>query len=70
MTTYGQDGGATRVHDAAGETFAGLTLRLRGRTGLTQRDIATKLGIHVRSVLLWEAAASHPKPIPKRGKRG
>jgi len=60
VTTYGQDGGATRVHDAAGETFAGLTLRLRGRTGLTQRDIATQLGIHVRSVQLWEAAASHP----------
>jgi transcriptional regulator with XRE-family HTH domain len=33
---------------------------LRGRTGLTQREIATKLGVHVRSVQLWEAAASHP----------
>src|SRR5215471_18380619 len=45
---------------ADGEGFAGLALRLRGRTGLTQRDIAASLGVHVRSVQLWEAAASHP----------
>ena len=42
------------------EPFAGLTLRLRGRAGLTQRDIATRLGVHVHSVQLWEAAASRP----------
>jgi WD40 repeat protein/transcriptional regulator with XRE-family HTH domain len=35
-------------------------LRLRGRTGLTQRDIAGRLDVHVHSVQLWEASASHP----------
>jgi WD40 repeat protein len=45
---------------ADNEGFAGLALRLRGRTGLTQRDIAAALDVHVRSVQLWEAAASHP----------
>ncbi|MBV9578981.1 MAG: transcriptional regulator, partial [Chloroflexi bacterium] len=42
------------------ETFAGLTLRLRGRTGLTQLEIATQLGVHVHSVQLWEGGTSRP----------
>jgi transcriptional regulator with XRE-family HTH domain len=42
------------------EGFSGLALRLRGRTGLTQRDLAARLGLHVRSVQLWEAGSSHP----------
>ncbi|MBV9355518.1 MAG: helix-turn-helix domain-containing protein [Chloroflexi bacterium] len=46
--------------DSPAEGFAGLALRLRGRTGLTQRDLAARLGVHVRSVQLWEAGASHP----------
>jgi WD40 repeat protein/transcriptional regulator with XRE-family HTH domain len=45
---------------ASSERFAGRALRLRGRTGLTQRDVAAALNVHVRSVQLWEAAASHP----------
>jgi WD40 repeat protein len=50
-----------------GEGFAGLALRLRGRTGLTQRDIAAALDVHVRSVQLWEAAASHPNVTRLQG---
>jgi WD40 repeat protein/transcriptional regulator with XRE-family HTH domain len=45
---------------APAERFAGLALRLRGRTGMTQRDLARRLDVHVRSVQLWEGAASHP----------
>lgn len=49
------------------EGFAGLVLRARGRTSLTQRDIATALGVHVRSVQLWEAGASHPNAVRMQG---
>jgi WD40 repeat protein len=52
---------------ASSERFAGLALRLRGRTGLTQRDIAAALNVHVRSVQLWEAAASHPNVTRLQG---
>jgi WD40 repeat protein len=52
---------------ANSEGFAGLALRLRGRTGLTQRDVATALDVHVRSVQLWEAAASHPNATRLQG---
>ena len=43
-----------------GEGFAGMLLRLRGRTGLSQRDVADRIGVHVRSVQLWEAGETHP----------
>jgi WD40 repeat protein/transcriptional regulator with XRE-family HTH domain len=42
------------------ETFAGLLLRHRGRTGLTQRDLATRLGTSRRSIQDWESGAYHP----------
>jgi WD40 repeat protein/transcriptional regulator with XRE-family HTH domain len=51
---------AARWRQADPVDFAGLLLRLRGRTALSQRDVAVRLGIHVRSVQLWEAGASHP----------
>src|SRR6266851_4498315 len=46
--------------DQQGETFQGLVLRYRGRTGLTQEEIAHRLGAHVRSVQLWESGTSYP----------
>jgi WD40 repeat protein/transcriptional regulator with XRE-family HTH domain len=46
--------------DAPIERFRGLLLRHRGRTGLTQRQLAERLGVHVRSVQDWEAGLSHP----------
>src|SRR5215831_5146640 len=42
------------------EPFRGLLLRHRGRTGLTQRDLAARAGVHMRSVQLWEAGVSYP----------
>src|SRR5438132_12830605 len=49
-----------RVADQAGETFHGLLLRLRGRTPLTQRQLALQLGVGMRSVQAWEAGDSFP----------
>jgi WD40 repeat protein/DNA-binding XRE family transcriptional regulator len=46
--------------DEAGESFRDLVLRLRGRTGLTQRELATRIGVHARSIQGWEVGASYP----------
>src|SRR5262249_40033877 len=42
------------------EGFAGLLLRYRGRTHLTQAQLAARTGVHVRSVQSWEAGISYP----------
>src|ERR1700730_8333661 len=42
------------------ESFAGLLLRHRGRTGLTQRDLAARLGTTRRSLQDWESGAYYP----------
>ncbi len=42
------------------EAFRGLLLRHRGRTGLTQGQLADRLGIHRRSIQDWEAGVNHP----------
>jgi transcriptional regulator with XRE-family HTH domain len=42
------------------ESFRGLLLRHRGRTGLTQRDLAASAGVSLRSVQDWEAGTNHP----------
>ncbi|MBV9322401.1 MAG: helix-turn-helix domain-containing protein [Chloroflexi bacterium] len=47
--------------DLLAEGFAGMAVRLRGRTGLSQRDLAAQLGVHLRSIQFWEAGGSHPK---------
>src|ERR1700730_14706048 len=46
--------------DFGEEKFQSLVLRSRGRTGLTQREFAARLGVHVRSVQAWEAGVSYP----------
>jgi WD40 repeat protein/transcriptional regulator with XRE-family HTH domain len=43
-----------------GETFQGLALQVRGRTGLTQRELAGHLGMHSRSIQGWESGANYP----------
>src|SRR5438270_610027 len=49
------------VSDAApAEDFQGLVLRFRGRSGLTQRQLAYRTGASPRSVQAWEAGISHP----------
>jgi len=42
------------------ESFRGLVLRLRGRIGLTQRELAARVGVHVTSIQTWEAGTSYP----------
>src|SRR5260370_10256214 len=42
------------------ESFHGLLLQYRGRTGLTQRDLAARLGAGRRTVQDWEAGINHP----------
>jgi DNA-binding transcriptional regulator YiaG len=44
----------------ASESFRDLLLRYRGRSGLTQRQLADRLGIHRRSVQEWEVGAAYP----------
>jgi transcriptional regulator with XRE-family HTH domain len=45
---------------AEGEGFAGLLLRYRGRTGLTQRELASRIGVHIRSIQYWEGGVAYP----------
>jgi WD40 repeat protein/transcriptional regulator with XRE-family HTH domain len=42
------------------ESFRGQILRLRGRIGLTQRELAERVGVHVSSIQGWEAGANYP----------
>ena len=46
--------------DTTGESFRGLVLQLRGRTGLTQRELATRIGVNSRSIQGWEVGANYP----------
>jgi transcriptional regulator with XRE-family HTH domain len=46
--------------DRAGESLQGLLLRHRGRTGLTQRELAARVGVSIRTVQDWEAGVSYP----------
>src|SRR5262249_34559531 len=46
--------------DRAGEPFRALLRRHRGRTGLTQRQLADRLGVSARSFLDWESGANYP----------
>src|SRR5215204_4806651 len=46
--------------DGSTESFPDLVLQLRGRIGLTQRDLAARLGVHAHSIQGWESGASFP----------
>src|SRR5712671_216786 len=46
--------------DRTAESFQGLLLRHRGRTGLTQRQLAERVGVSRGSVQNWEAGLSYP----------
>src|SRR5262245_57429498 len=41
-------------------SFRDLALRLRGRAGLTQRELAAHAGVSERAVQTWEAGLSYP----------
>ena len=49
-----------RAADRRDEQFQGLLLQHRGRTGLTQREVASRAHVHVRSVQAWEGGVSYP----------
>src|SRR5262245_13502571 len=51
---------AYAADESGGERFQDLVLRHRGRTGLTQRELAARLGVHVRSIQAWEGGVSYP----------
>jgi WD40 repeat protein/transcriptional regulator with XRE-family HTH domain len=42
------------------DEFRGLLLRFRGRMGLSQSELARRVGVHLRSVQGWEAGVSLP----------
>ena len=44
----------------AAESFRSLLLRNRGRTGLTQRELAARAGVSLRSIQDWEAGVTLP----------
>jgi WD40 repeat protein/transcriptional regulator with XRE-family HTH domain len=46
--------------DPTGESFRGLVLQVRGRTGLTQRELAARIGVSVGSIQGWEAGLTYP----------
>ena len=49
-----------QTSDRVGESFQGLLLRHRGRTGLTQRELAARTGVSKRTLQDWEAGVSYP----------
>jgi WD40 repeat protein/transcriptional regulator with XRE-family HTH domain len=49
------------------EGFGGLIARLRARAGLTQRQLAQRVGVHQRSIQDWEGSLSHPTAQRLRG---
>src|SRR4029077_3241330 len=59
---YGSPGcmATQRAADRAGESFQGLLLRHRGRTRLTQGELAARAGVSKRTLQDWEAGVSYP----------
>src|SRR4051794_23586304 len=49
-----------QADDRASEPFRGLLLLHRGRTGLTQRQLASRAGVSARSVQDWESGVNYP----------
>src|SRR5438067_4722680 len=49
-----------KADDQSSEPFQGLLLLSRGRTGLTQRQLADQVRVTARSVQDWEAGVSYP----------
>jgi transcriptional regulator with XRE-family HTH domain len=45
---------------AGTDSFRGLLLRHRGRSELTRRELAARVGAHRRTVQDWEAGVKYP----------
>src|SRR5712691_1998326 len=56
--------------DRAAESFQGVLLRYRGRTGLTQRELAARVGVSTRTVENWEAGVNYPSAQPLQALTG
>jgi DNA-binding XRE family transcriptional regulator len=52
------------AHSQDESDFRGLLLRHRGRTGLTQAELAAQAGVHTRSLQAWESGLSLPSTRP------
>jgi WD40 repeat protein/transcriptional regulator with XRE-family HTH domain len=50
----------SRAADPVSERFSGMLLRYRGRTALTQRELAARVGVSRRVVQNWEAGVNVP----------
>jgi transcriptional regulator with XRE-family HTH domain len=48
------------VEYPSGESFRSLMLGVRGRTGLTQLQLANHIGVSIRSIQAWETGATYP----------
>jgi transcriptional regulator with XRE-family HTH domain len=49
-----------QLADQPQENFQGLLLQLRGRTGLSQTELALRIGRHARSIQGWESGTHFP----------
>jgi transcriptional regulator with XRE-family HTH domain len=49
------------------QSFGGLVLRYRQRTSLTQRELASRLGLNARMVRDWEAGLTYPTATGLKG---
>ncbi len=47
-------------YQAGDHAFGTRLLALRSRAGLSQQEVATRLGVSERALRAWEAGASHP----------
>src|SRR5262249_4804413 len=52
--------GSWGVNEPQLTDFRARLLTLRGRAGVSQREVAARLGVHVRSVQAWETGISYP----------
>src|SRR5438132_448726 len=52
--------GRSHAADRGAEPFRSLVLRHRGRTGLTQRELAARAGASRRTVQDWELGVNYP----------
>src|SRR5438067_5269254 len=56
--------GRQEAADRAAESFQGLLLRYRGRSGLMQRELAARVGVSRRTVENWEAGINYSSAQP------
>jgi WD40 repeat protein/transcriptional regulator with XRE-family HTH domain len=53
--------------ERSSQSFSDLLLRVRGRLGLTQRELAERFGVHSHSIHGWEAGTNYPGSASLQG---